>query len=59
MKKVNKSFKFRLYPSKKEKEILDFNMDCRRFVYNHVKATYEMYKAQVKELNLPPIYANR
>lgn len=56
---VNKSYKYRIYPNKEQQDILDFNMDCARFVFNQIKAYYEMYKQQVKELNLKPIYANR
>jgi putative transposase len=59
MKFVNKSYRFRLYPDKEQQDILDFNIDCSRFVFNHVKARYELYRQHAKELNLKPIYPSR
>ena len=35
MKKINKSYKFRIYPKKTQKEMLDRNFGCARFVYNY------------------------
>jgi len=58
MKTVTKSYKYRIYPNKEQQDILEFNMGCSRFVFNHIKATYEMYKKQVEERGLK-IYANR
>ena len=59
MKLVSKSYKYRIYPNKEQQDILDYNMGASRFVFNQVKAYYELYKQQAKELNLPPVYANR
>ena len=58
MKTVIKSYKYRIYPNKEQQDILEFNMGCSRFVFNHIKATYEMYKKQVEERGLK-LYANR
>lgn len=59
MKTVNKSYKYRIYPNKEQQDILEFNMGSARFVFNHVKARYELYKKQATELGLKPVYANR
>lgn len=37
-----KAFKFRLYPTDKQKEKLNKNFGCNRFVYNY-------YLAKIKE----------
>jgi putative transposase len=58
MKLVNKSFKYRIYPSKEQQDILDFNIHSSRFVFNHIKVRYEMYKQHAKQFN-KTIYANR
>ena len=34
-------------------------MGCARFVFNHIKARYELYKKQATELGLKTVYANR
>lgn len=59
MKTVNKSYKYRIYPTKEQQDILEFNMGSARFVFNHIKARYELYKKQAAELGLKPMYANR
>jgi putative transposase len=59
MKTVNKSYKYRIYPNKEQRDILEFNMGSARFVFNHVKATYEMYRKQAVEYGLKTPYANR
>lgn len=35
MKKINKSYKFRIYPSEFQKNIMEKNFGCVRFVYNY------------------------
>jgi len=59
MKYVNKSYKYRIYPSKEQQDIIEFNMGCSRFVFNHIKALYEIYRKQAAIYGLKPIYANR
>src|SRR5690625_2119202 len=48
MTKLNKAFKFRLYPNKEQKELLAKTFGCVRFVYNKMlaerKETYEKFK---------------
>ena len=58
MKKVLKSYKYRIYPNKKQRDWLEFNMGCSRFVFNHIKATYEMYRKQLKTYGYT-LYADR
>ncbi|MDI6644180.1 MAG: RNA-guided endonuclease TnpB family protein [Methanobacteriaceae archaeon] len=59
MKTVNKSYKYRIYPNKEQEDILLFNMGCARFVFNHVKAMYEIYIKQAANYGFKPLYANR
>ncbi len=59
MKTVNKSYKYILYPNKEQKEVLEFNMGSARFVFNHIKSIYEMYRKQAIEYGFKPLYANR
>ena len=59
MKLVNKSYKYRIYPSKEQEEVFQFNMGCSRFVFNHIKVLYEIYRKQATIYGLKPIYANR
>ncbi|GAA5819079.1 MAG: IS200/IS605 family element transposase accessory protein TnpB [Methanobrevibacter sp. CfCl-M3] len=56
---VNKSYKYRIYPSQEQIKFIEYNINSNRFIFNHVKATYEFYKKEVQRLNLPEIYANR
>jgi len=48
MTKQNKAFKFRLYPNKEQKELLEKTFGCVRFVYNQMlaerKAIYETFQ---------------
>ena len=59
MKTVKKSYKYRIYPNKEQADILLFNMGCARFVFNHVKAIYEIYRKQAIIYGFKPLYANR
>lgn len=59
MKRVNKSYKYRIYPNKEQQDILEFNIGSARFVFNHVKAMYEIYRRQTIEYGFKPLYANR
>ncbi|MEN4017595.1 MAG: RNA-guided endonuclease TnpB family protein [Methanobacterium sp.] len=59
MKTVTKSYKYRIYPNKEQQDILEFNMGSARFVFNHVKAMYELYRKQAVKYGLKPVYANR
>lgn len=58
MKTVNKSYKYRIYPNKEQQDILEFNIGSARFVFNHIKAIYEIYKKQLAERGFK-LYANR
>ncbi|MGC9516183.1 MAG: helix-turn-helix domain-containing protein [Methanomicrobiales archaeon] len=58
MKKVNKSYKYRIYPNKEQSDILLFNMGCARFVFNHIKAMYEIYRKQAANYGFK-LHANR
>ena len=58
MRTVNKSYKYRIYPNKKQQEILEFNMGCARFVFNHVKGIYEIYRKQAIRYGFK-LYTNR
>ncbi len=35
MEQIHKSYKFRLYPTKKQEELLLKHLGCARWVYNH------------------------
>ena len=59
MKLVNRSYRYRIYPNKEQKIIIKFNMGCSRFVFNHIKDLYEIYRKQTIEYGLKPPYANR
>jgi putative transposase len=59
MKTITKSYKYRIYPNKEQQDILEFNMGSARFVFNHVKVMYELYRKQAVEYGLKPVYANR
>lgn len=49
---ANKSYKFRIYPNKKQKEILAKTFGCCRFVYNHYLAKkIELYKTSKTTLS--------
>ncbi|MEN4069162.1 MAG: RNA-guided endonuclease TnpB family protein [Methanobacterium sp.] len=56
---MTKSYKYRIYPNKEQQDILEFNMGSARFVFNHVKVMYELYRKQAIEYGLKPVYANR
>ena len=59
MKTVNRSYKYRIYPNKEQQDILEFNMGCARFVFNHIKDMYGIYREQAIEYGFKPLYANR
>lgn len=43
--KINKAYKFRTYPNKKQIEVLEKSFGCSRFVYNHfLNQRNEVYK---------------
>jgi len=58
MKTVNKSYKYRIYPNKEQQDILELNIGSARFVFNHVKAMYEIYRKQAAERGFK-LYASR
>jgi len=59
MRTVNKSYKYRTYPNEEQKALLEYNIGSARFVFNHIKFTYEQYKQQADQYGSKPIYANR
>ncbi|WP_276575868.1 IS200/IS605 family element RNA-guided endonuclease TnpB [Oceanirhabdus seepicola] len=43
--KINKAYKFRLYPNKKQIEVIEKSFGCSRFIYNHfLNQKNEVYK---------------
>lgn len=58
MKTINKSYKYRIYPNKEQQDIIENNIGSSRFVFNHIKAMYELYRKQGLERGAQ-IYANR
>lgn len=66
---MNKSFKYRIYPTKQQKEIFSKTFGCCRFVYNHllswrteeyitngIKINYNHTSAKLTELKKNPNY---
>ena len=42
---VNKAYKFRLYPNKQQRELINKTIGCSRFVFNHfLNAWNEAYR---------------
>ena len=62
MRKINRTYKFRLYPTKVQADLLERHFGCARFVYNYFlnqrKEQYKLtgksdnYYAQAKTLTL-------
>ena len=54
MSKQNKAYKFRLYPNKTQKQLMNKTFGCVRFIYNQMlaehKNIYEQYKDNKEEL---------
>ena len=49
---VNKSYKIRIYPSKKQKQQIDNNIGAVRFVYNYfLDLRIEKYKTNKETFN--------
>ena len=49
---VNKSYKIRIYPSKKQKQQIDNNIGAARFVYNYfLNLRIEKYKTNKETFN--------
>lgn len=47
--KINKAFKFRIYPNKEQLTLINKTFGCTRFVYNHfLNERIELYKNQEK-----------
>ena len=47
--KINKAFKFRIYPNQKQLELINQTFGCVRFVYNHfLNQRNELYKTEQK-----------
>src|SRR5699024_4727956 len=48
---VNKAYKFRIYPNKKQMELINKTFGCSRFVFNHFLAKWnDTYKKTGKGL---------
>lgn len=48
---VEKAYKYRIYPNKRQNEIIDKTFGCYRFVYNYYLAKkIEIYKRDKKTL---------
>src|SRR5699024_2237487 len=51
---IHKSYRFRIYPTKKQTELIKKTIECSRFVFNHFLATSkDTYKETVKGLTYP------
>ena len=47
--KINKAFKFRIYPNQEQQKLIDQTFGCVRFVYNHfLNQRNELYKTEQK-----------
>ena len=51
MKYLLKAYKYRIYPNKKQIELINKTLGCCRFVFNHYLAKIEIYKTD-KNLKL-------
>ena len=52
MRKINRSYKFRLYPSKEQADLIERHFGCSRFVYNYfLNQRIEQYKLTGKSDN--------
>ena len=50
--KINKTFKFRLYPSNEQKILINKTFGCTRLVYNYyLNKKHELYKNEKKNLS--------
>src|SRR5699024_12264212 len=48
---IHKSYRFRIYPTKKQTELIKKTIGCSRFVFNHFLATWkDTYKETGKRL---------
>ena len=53
MKTVEKAYKYRIYPNKKQKEILAKTFGCCRFVYNYyLDKRIKMYEQKQRDIHL-------
>ncbi|MBD5797519.1 hypothetical protein BHU24_21390 [Bacillus pseudomycoides] len=51
---VNKAYKFRIYPNKKQEILITKTIGCSRFVFNHFLALWnDTYKETGKGLTYP------
>ena len=49
---MEKAYRYRIYPNKKQKELLEKNFGCSRFVYNHfLNKRIETYQIEQKTLS--------
>lgn len=49
---MEKAYKFRIYPNKKQKELINKTFGCSRFVYNHyLAARIELYEESKKTMS--------
>ena len=52
MKTVIKGYKYRIYPTDEQKELINKTFGCSRFIYNHFLAMkIELYKTEQKSLS--------
>lgn len=51
--KINKGYKYRIYPNETQKRLIDKNINCSRFVYNYILGkSIEYYKLNEKSMKL-------
>ena len=47
--KINKAFKFRIYPNQEQQKLINQTFGCIRFVYNHfLNQRNELYRTEQK-----------
>ena len=50
--KINKAYKFRLYPTNEQKILINKTFGCTRLVYNYyLNRKQESYKSKKKKIN--------
>ena len=52
-----KAYKFRLYPSREQREMINKNFGCSRFVYNHYLSVMKENGVRNKFENINKLYS--
>ena len=52
LKTILRAYKYRIYPNKKQRELINKTIGCCRFVYNYyLNKKIELYKTEQKSIN--------